>query len=143
MKRVLAPVDGSESSLRAIKHLIKKLSNYRDPKDLEIHLLTVQHPVPGDVNMFVDHDQIKRYHHEEGLKALESARQLLDEAGAIYTFHISVGDPAEVIAIFAKEKHCDQIIMGTRGLSDIAGLILGSISHKVLHLSDVPVLLVK
>lgn len=143
MKTVLVPVDGSESSNQAIQHLIKKRANYRDPAELEIHLLNVQHPVPGDVNMFIDHEELKQFHHDEGLKALQQARELLDKAGARYTFHVSVGDPAEIITHYAKEKRCDQIIMGTHGKSDLAGFFLGSVTHKVIHLTEVPVLLVK
>jgi hypothetical protein len=66
----------------------------------------------------------------------------LDAAGVPYVHHISVGDPAEVIAEFAKQKGCDQIVMGTRGLG-ATGLLLGSVTTKLIHLSDVPVLLVK
>ncbi|HEX9811647.1 MAG TPA: universal stress protein [Burkholderiales bacterium] len=44
---------------------------------------------------------------------------------------------------YAREKRCDQIYIGTRGLGPITGMLLGSVTTKVLHLSDVPVLLVK
>jgi len=143
MRRVLVPVDGSPSSERAINYMIQKRSRYRDPHEFEVHLLNVQHPFPGDVSMFIDHDQIKQYHHDEGIKALQSARDALDRAQVPYVFHIGVGDPAEIIAHYAREKECDQIIMGTRGHGRIAGLLLGSVATKVIHLSDVPVLLVK
>lgn len=141
MLKMLVPVDGSESASRAVQHLIKKVSWYRDP--LEVHLLNVQYPLPGDVQMFIDNEQIRSFHHDEGLKVLEPARQALDAAGLAYVFHIGVGDPAQVIADYAREKGCDQIFMGTRGLGSIAGLLLGSVATKVIHLSDVPVLLVK
>ena len=50
---------------------------------------------------------------------------------------------AEVICRYAKEKGCDQIFMGTRGLGSVSSLVLGSVATKVIHLSPVPVLLVK
>ncbi len=141
--RVVVAVDGSECSQRAVEHLIKKRAFYRDPEQLEIHLLNVQHPLHGDVNMFIDHDETRRYHHDQGLEALQPARKLLDQAGVKYTFHISLGNPAEVIARYAAEKHCDQIIMGTHGRGMVAGLLLGSTTSKVLHLTSVPLVLVK
>jgi nucleotide-binding universal stress UspA family protein len=143
MRRVLVPVDGSPSSQRAIDYMIQKRGRYRDPQEVEVHLLNVQHPFPGDVTMFVDHDEIKQYHHDKGVKVLQSARDSLDQAGVPFIFHIGVGDPAQIIAHYAHEKQCDQIIMGTRGHGAIAGLLVGSVATKVLHLTDVPVLLVK
>lgn len=141
--RVVVAVDGSECSQRAVAHLIKKRAYYGDPEQLNIHLLNVQHPLHRDIDMFIDRGEIKRYHHDEGLEALQPARKLLDQAGVKYTFHISLGDVAEVIARYAAEKHCDQIIMGTHGHGVVAGLLLGSTTRKVLHLASVPVLLVR
>lgn len=141
MLRLLVPVDGSEVSRRAIDQLLKGLGGYKEPA--EIHLLNVQHPLHADVSMFVSADQIRQFHHDEGMKALRPAREKLDAAGVPYAFHIGMGDPAEVISQYAKEKACDQIILGTRGLGAVAGILLGSVATKVIHLSDVPVLLVK
>ena len=53
------------------------------------------------------------------------------------------GQAAQRIVEKAKESHADVIMMGSRGLSDIGGLFLGSVAHKVLHLADRPVLIVK
>lgn len=143
MKTVLVPVDGSETSARAVQHLIQKRARYKEPSEVEIHLLNVQPPFPGDVNMFIDHEEIKQYHHDKGLEALKTARELLDKAGAKYIFHVAVGEPGEIIAHYAKEKRCDQIIMGTRGRSEIVGFLLGSVTRKVIHFAECPILLVK
>lgn len=141
--KVLVPVDGSECALRAVEYLMKKRVFYGDPAQQEIHLLNVQHPMPGDVDMFVSHDEIKRFHHDEGIKALQGARKLLDEAGANYRFHISVGDSAEIIVEFSKKLGVDKILMGTHGRGTVAGLLMGSTTRKVLHLTTVPVELVR
>jgi nucleotide-binding universal stress UspA family protein len=141
MFRLLLPVDGSDTASRAVDHLLKKLGWYKDT--VEVHLLNVQHPLHGDVTMFVNADQIKQFHHDQGIKALANARAKLDAAKVPYVFHVGVGDPAHVIAHYAKEKNCQQIFMGTRGLGTIAGLLMGSVTVKVIHLTDVPVLLVK
>lgn len=143
MRKVLVPVDGSPSAQRAIDYMIEKRARYRDTAEFEVHLLNVQHAFPGDVSMFVDHEEIKQYHHDEGIKCLQSARDALDRAGVPYLYHIGVGDPAEIIAHYAHEKQCDQIIMGTRGHGRVIGMLMGSVANKVLHLSDVPVLFVK
>jgi nucleotide-binding universal stress UspA family protein len=142
MPKLLVPVDGSENALRAVDFVIKKAGWYREP--VEIHLLNVQPPiVSGNVTMFISQDQLNDYYQEEGLKALESARAKFDGAQVPYKHHILVGDPAETITRFAREQGCDQILMGTRGLGAIGSLLLGSVATKVIHLADVPVLLVK
>ena len=47
-----------------------------------------------------------------------------------------VGDPGHMIADFANEHAADLIVMGCRGLSDLKGLLLGSVSHKVFPFGE-------
>jgi nucleotide-binding universal stress UspA family protein len=143
MLKLLIPVDGSEPSSRAIDYLIKKLGCLKE--GAEIHLLNVQHPIPyGDrVSSVVGHDKLAQYHKDEGMAALKNAMHKLDAAKVKYHYHIGVGNEAEVISQYVTEKRCDQIFMGTRGLGSVSSLALGSVATKVIHLSTVPVLLVK
>lgn len=53
------------------------------------------------------------------------------------------GHAAREIVEDADEHEVDAIVMGSRGRSDITGLVLGSVAHKVLHLSSRPVLVVR
>jgi nucleotide-binding universal stress UspA family protein len=141
--KLLLPVDGSEAAGRAVDHVIRSLRRYRDA--VEIHLLNVQRPIPYGqrVASVLGHERIAQYHREEGLAALAAARAKLDAAGVRYEHHIGVGDEAEVICQYAREKEVDQIVMGTRGLGAVSSLLLGSVATKVIHCSPVPVLLVK
>lgn len=141
MIRILLAVDGSQNSDRAVDYLVKYLTRYKEPA--EVHVLNVQAPLPGDVTMLVDREDIKQYHQEQGTKALVSARARLDAAKIRYAAEMSVGDPAQTIAQLASDKHCDEIVMGTRGMGSVAGMLLGSVAAKVVHLSHVPVLLIK
>lgn len=56
---------------------------------------------------------------------------------------IADGDPAKVILGCAKEKNADLIVLGTRGLSDLQGLFVGSVSHKVSHLAQCTCIMVR
>jgi len=143
MLKWLVPVDGSESAVRAVSHMIDKIQWFKQP--IEIHLLNVQHPMPygNRVTSVIGHDKVAQYHHEEGLAALQPTRAKLDAAGVKYVFHIGVGDAAETIVEYAKEKGCHQIVMGTRGLGSVSNMIMGSVATKVIHLTDIPILLVK
>ncbi len=48
---------------------------------------------------------------------------------------VGVGDPATIILDLAKSEKVDLIVIGSRGLSDLQGLVFGSTSHKVTHLA--------
>jgi len=74
---------------------------------------------------------------------LAAAKRKLDAAGVRYTAHVLVGPVAEAIVKHAKDKRCDLIYIGSRGMSEIGKALVGSTATKVLHISDVPVLLVK
>lgn len=142
MLKVLVPVDGSKNSDRAIAHAIGFIANSKAP--VELHVLNVQLPiVSGGVRMFFKHEEIEAYYQDSGQEALRAARERLDQAGQSYVQHVRVGPLGETIAAYAKEQRCDQIVMGTRGLGALSGMVLGSVATKVIHLADAPVTLVK
>ena len=64
-------------------------------------------------------------------------------AGVRYEHHVLVGSVAESLVKHAKEKRCDLICIGTRGHSELGKALVGSTATKVVHISDIPVLLVK
>lgn len=141
MLRFLVPVDGSDNSGSAIEKFIKLLGWYKELP--EIHLLNVQLPQRGNVPLLIDKESIEIYHREEGTKALKAARALLDHNNIAYQHHIAVGSPAETITQYAMEIDCDQIVIGPRGLGIVKGILLGSVAAQVMHLSTIPVLLIK
>lgn len=141
MLKVLLAVDGSETSLHAVSHVVKRLTDAKD--GYQVHLVTVQYPLHGSVSTFINAAQLKQYHQDEGMKVLTPAREKLEATGVACQVHLFVGDPAEVVTRFAKEHGCDEIVIGTRGLSGIAGLLVGSVATKIIHLAEVPVVLVK
>jgi nucleotide-binding universal stress UspA family protein len=138
----LLAVDGSDSSNRSVDQVIHLLRWYQPP--VEIQLLNVQLPIlSGNVKSFISRDQLEAYYRDEGHAALKTAREKLEKAGVKYAFHIGIGPPAEVIVDYAKRLRCDQICIGTRGLGSVAGLLLGSVATKVIHIAPCPVLLVR
>jgi nucleotide-binding universal stress UspA family protein len=75
--------------------------------------------------------------------ATRAARALLAGAGIDFESHLRVGGAAEAIARFAREKRCHKIVMGTRRLGTLAGIVGGSVAKQVLRLTAVPVTLVR
>ncbi|HLV29655.1 MAG TPA: universal stress protein [Burkholderiaceae bacterium] len=141
MQTILLPVDGSENSSRAVKRAIELCKKSADTKLL---LVTAYPPiVSGNVKRYFSAEDIQSFYQEEGGNALKPAKALLDEAGVPYEEEVLVGPVAQSIADYAKKKNADTIIMGTRGLGTVTGMVLGSVTTKVLSLVDIPVLLVK
>lgn len=139
MISVLLPVDGSESSARAVQMVIKL---YRRLAPLEIRLLHVQvsDGVPADALGGSSGDRGDAFQADQ--QALNAAQAMLTQAGVPYTSEVRKGYVPPVIADYAKSMNCDAIVMGTRGMGSTAELI-GSIARQVISLSDVPVTLVK
>lgn len=143
MKTILIPVDGSECSLRGVNWVLAKRARYANPENLIIHLVNVQAPLTHDISHFVGQEQIASFHLEESEKQLLEARKLMDAAGAKYTCHLEVGKIAETITDLADALHCDEIVMGTHGRGALKEFLVGSIAMKIVHLSKLPVMLVK
>jgi len=141
--RILVAVDGSKNSQQAVRCLIEHADWYREAPQVE--LLNVHLPVPKLPGMgaAVSKQQLEAYYRDEGQAALKDARKRLDAAGIAYEATVLVGPVAETIVKHAKARHCDLIYIGTRGMSEVAKMLVGSTATKVLNISDIPVLLVK
>jgi len=141
--KILLAVDGSKPALDAVDLLVKHAGLLRAKP--QIDLVTVHLPVPKlpRMGMAVGKEQIARYYQEEGESNLAAARKRLDAAGLTYEPHILVGPIAETIVKHATDAGCELICIGSHGRSELGKAMLGSVATKVLHLSPLPLLLVK
>jgi nucleotide-binding universal stress UspA family protein len=79
-----------------------------------------------------------------GNAVLDRAENTARENGATDISRVlGYGNAAEVIVAEAEKAKADLIVIGTRGMSDLGGLVMGSVSHKVIHLADCPCVSVK
>jgi nucleotide-binding universal stress UspA family protein len=142
MEKVLLAVDGSECSDRAVRWTIDMISSMNRPARLDV--VTVQPSITaGGIRSFVGNEAIETYQREEGDKCLASARKALDASKIAHTAHILLGPIGQSIADFAAQNDCDGIVMGTRGLGGVTGLVLGSVATQVIQVATVPVTLIK
>jgi nucleotide-binding universal stress UspA family protein len=141
--KILIAVDGSKSSLVAVQCLIDHADWYQGKPKVE--LVTVHLPVPRLPGMgaAVGKNQIQKYYEQEGQAQLAAAKRKLDAAGIPHAAKVLVGPVAESIVQHAKAQRCDVIYIGTRGMTGIGNALIGSTATKVLHIADIPVLLVK
>ena len=73
---------------------------------------------------------------------LAASKKLLDAAGVKYAVHKPVGAIAESIIKQAKRSGSNMIYMGTRGMTALSNMVLGSITTRVLHLTHIPIVLI-
>jgi nucleotide-binding universal stress UspA family protein len=141
MSTILVPIDGSECSLQALREVIRQA---KGAGVLEVQLLNVQPRIfPEETLVYLPAEKIDTYYYEQSSKALAPAEAELRKAGVAFASHRAVGPVAETIVQKARELSADAIVMGTHGHSGLARILLGSVASKVLHLSEVPVTLVK
>jgi nucleotide-binding universal stress UspA family protein len=136
-ERLLVAVDHSEVSPRVVA-AAKDLALLSKGKVWVLHLLEKEvYAQLGDVPSESDQeaDQAVR----DGVDALRQAG--VDAEGEVRP--TTFGHAAREILADAKEHDADVIVMGSRGRSDLAGSILGSTAHKVIHLTDRPVLVIR
>ncbi|UCH47674.1 MAG: universal stress protein [Betaproteobacteria bacterium] len=143
MKTILVALDGSEHSRRALDEVLKLFAT----DAMHIHLLSVCEPIHVNEVLFkdtlTDMRQLEDEHTAAGRNIVETAAARLKDANISHDAHVEIGHPAPTIAEFAKKYHCEMIVMGTRGIGAIRTIAVGSVANKVVHLSEVPVLLVK
>ncbi len=84
----------------------------------------------------------RRVVRERAEEATAKAVPRLEEAGVEFTIALVPERPTDGLVMAAKEHDASMIVVGTNGEHPIKGVVLGSVAHKLLHVSDVPVLVV-
>ncbi len=142
---VVLAVDGSRPSLRAAAYLCRLQARLRGrARKLQVHLLNVQpRIVSGRVRRFVSRAQIDAWVRANGEAATRAPLRLLERAGVPCRLHILQGPYPETIVRLAGETGSGRIVMGTRGLGAVRGLVLGSVTFAVAHRSPLPLTLVR
>ncbi|GKW47808.1 universal stress protein [Halomonas sp. NCCP-2165] len=143
---ILVPVDGSTHAEKALKVAVQLAS-----RPGKLYLINVQQP-PDDIGLLVGgsgmpvSDEVIQKLVEE---REEEARRVLDKARASVALDgleveevIAKGRPAEAIVAEAQALEVEAIVMGSRGMSDLKGMVIGSVSHRVGHTAHCTVITV-
>ncbi len=136
--KILIPVDGSSHSLRATQYAVKMA------KCLGTGILLIHCHKPFPITLgepYLQKAITKRL--ENSNRLLQEYLDLLQAEGIEFEERILEGSPGSVICEAAKIEAIEMIIMGSRGRTDLKGLLLGSVAHRVLHAAPCPVMIVK
>ena len=146
INRILATTDGSAASNRAVglaAHMAVK-------HDASLYLLNVirDMQLPPDLKKMAKVENIGQARQDVldfvADKILGDAERRSKSKG-VKTVRKATGqgDPATAIASYAKRNKIDLIVMGTRGLGNVKGMLMGSVSRKVANACDVNLLIVR
>lgn len=142
MRTILLPFDGSAPAMRAIQYLLSWADEYAG---IQVHLINVQ-PMPqvfGDYASIALLEQLHASALTHAKTIIAEATALLEGSGIRFDSHAEVGEVVGEIVRAVEEYGCDTVVMGTRGMSKLGNLLMGSVSTRVVHEAPVPVLLVK
>jgi nucleotide-binding universal stress UspA family protein len=136
--RILVAMDYSEMSKRALQAALE-LALLSHGEVWVLHLR--EREIVAKAGMLPSKET-----YGEAEKAVKTTVDTLIQAGVKAHGEVRntlFGYTAADIVQDAREHDIDIIVMGSRGLTDLAGLVLGSTAHKVIHLADRPVLVVR
>lgn len=141
--KILLATDGSKPALHAVKYAIKLLRQLASASNT-ITLINVHDDVGlSRAKSLMGRDAVADYLRELSVKELEPARKLLVAAGIKHDTEVRTGHVAQEIVAHAKARKFDLLVLGAKGRTGIADLLLGSVAQRVLATAEVPVLLVR
>jgi nucleotide-binding universal stress UspA family protein len=139
--KILVPTDGSEHAGKAIEYACE-LAVKMGATVCLLHVVPFPPPLFHEVAFAMP--DFHRIQEEDGKRIIEKAERETKKRGVKNVRSaVTQGNPASRIIEFAKAEGVDLIVMGNRGLSGVTEFVLGSVSHRVTHLADCTVTIVK
>lgn len=138
IKRILVPVDDSEHARNALSHAADLAATC----GADMVVLNCHRPVPSSLGE-PNFQQVLDAMTAVSRTILDKQTAALQGRGVEYKELIVGGDTAQVVADVCRAEKCDMIVIGSKGKSDLEGLFVGSVTHKVLQLTNCPVLVVR
>jgi len=141
MLKILIAVDGSELSLDAVRYGVALV---QQGLQASFVLANVQEPATL-YEMVVAHDPqvLHEVSNSAGTHLLAAAESLLHKAALPFESVVESGDPVNTLLDIVERLQCDAVLLGARGHGNLAGALMGSVSHQLVHACPVPVTVVK
>ena len=146
MMCLLVATDGSEHAIHAAELALRLV---RELKQTEVVVVNVGHipevafAAAGTPGASVDMAGLIESLDRAGQQILERTASVFAGVNVPVRRDYRTGSPGVEIVGAAREHKADLIIMGSRGLGQVSGLVLGSVSEQVLHAAHRPVLIVR
>jgi len=135
---ILVPVDGSVHAENALNYAL----NLAEIHDAKVELMTVVDEVKMAPDWAREYSE-KLREQDEGVLTSTFSKAVKEKPNIKISKCIAEGYASEEILKCAEKGHHDLIVMGSRGMGLVRGLILGSVSSRVVNQAEIPVLIVK
>lgn len=141
MLRIMIAVDGSDLALDAVHHALELVR--RGGLRATLVLGHVQEEATLLELATQGADAVANASVQAGSHLLASAVALVEAAGVPYETELGLGPVAATLVDMVERCGCDALFIGARGLGGLRGALLGSVSQQLVHMSPVPVTVVK
>ncbi len=138
IKKILNPIDGSDHSIHSTKSAIELARVF----EAQVVLLHCHERFPIVLAEPYFQEAVNKIN-KVSEKMVEPFVEMLEKSEVAFEVRILEGAPGNKIPDVAKIEKVDLIVMGSRGISNFAGLLLGSVAHQVLQKSEFPVFITK
>lgn len=144
-KSILVPVDGSEGAKKALDVACQLATQ----ADATLHVLHIPEELSHETTLVwgigaIAIEASRQEREDIGKQVVDKAAEAARAKGVTQVETvIGQGDPARTIVSEARRRGVEAIVMGSRGLSDLRGLVVGSVSHKVSHVAECTVITVR
>jgi nucleotide-binding universal stress UspA family protein len=137
IKKILVALDGSKNSFRALDEAIIVARNCQ-AIITGVYVTPLSPPASVEQKAYIKNYLLKNAH-----KFMKKAKTHSAQNGILFYEKIIHGDTGPKIVKFAHDRNFDLIVIGSRGMSSVKEMFLGSTSNYILHKSKIPVLIVK
>jgi nucleotide-binding universal stress UspA family protein len=145
VRKILLASDGSDNSLRAAEFAAELAAL---APDMKVTVLVVNDILDkmkyySPLKSPVIFEEVEVFFRDKAQDALDRTLEVFDKYRCRVDGVIKVGNPAQEIVDFIGEGGYNQVVIGSRGMGNLKGIVLGSVSLKVLHMAECPVTVVK
>lgn len=140
--RIAIAVDGSENSLRAVRYSLELANKFKQAPSLvllNVHISALISPVARGI----DRKQVEQYMDEIAEEELAQAKAFVSQAGLSVDVVKGHGEIVPTILEIIKKENVDLLIVGGKGRSGLADLLIGSTTTKLISHCPIPVTVVK
>ncbi len=135
---ILVALDGSDQSMFALNHA-RTIAECFGSKLILVHAF----PHTSDLRDSIEYNNLVALRIKRGEEIIETARKQLGRTSIGVNEELLEGPAPDAILSVAATRRCDLIVMGSRGMGSLKGIVLGSVSTKVSHYARCPVMVVR
>lgn len=143
-RKILVPFDSSSQALSAVQHALKlaQVSKATVTFFNAVQDIPIFSDERAEHRIGINRDAIIHESRSKALAMLDKLKESFSEHGVKIDTAVAVGNPSREICKKAKIEGYDVIVMGSRGLGKIPGLLMGSVSNRVCRNASCPVIVI-